>query len=112
MQVQAIADADDLHRRIHPSQVKDGRPTRAAFTDPELSVDLARLTTLEQSLSGHATHGLASIRAGHARSLGQDVFHDPLDTNPAHAIVKGKKTPRIGRSLARSAKWEVFPPIS
>ena len=110
MQAQEIAGADDLYRRIHPSQVKEGRPTRAAFTDPELSVDLARLTTSEQSLSGHASHGLASIKAGHARSLGQDVFHDPLETNPAHALVKGKKTPRIGRSLARSAKWEALPP--
>lgn len=110
MQLQEIADADDLYRRIHPSQVKDGRPTRAAFTDPELSVDLARLTTPEQCLSGHASHGLASITAGHARSLGQDVFHNPLGTNPAHALVKGKKTPRIGRSLAGSAKWEMLPP--
>jgi hypothetical protein len=45
MRVQEIADADDLHRRIHPSQVKAGKPTSAAFEDPQLSVDLARLTT-------------------------------------------------------------------
>src|SRR3990170_1644051 len=105
MQVQEIADADDLYRRIHPLQVRDGRPTSAAFTDPELSVDLARLTTPEHSLSGHATHGLASITAGHARSLRQDVFHEPLETNPAHALVRGKKTPSIARSLARSVTW-------
>jgi len=110
MRVQEIADADDPYRRIHHSQVKEGRPTRAAFTDPELSVDLARLTTPEQRLTGHASHGLASITAGHARSLGQDVFHDPLETNPAQAIVKGKKTARIGKSLARSATWVLLPP--
>ena len=32
MQVQEIADADDLYRRIHFSQVKDGRPTSAIST--------------------------------------------------------------------------------
>ena len=110
MQVQEIADADDLYRRIHPLQVKDGRPTSAAFTASELSVDLAKLTTPEQSLSDCASYGLASITAGHARSLGQEVFHDPVESNPAHALVKGKKTASIARSLARSARWQVFPP--
>lgn len=108
--VEEIADADELYRRIHPSQVKDGMPTSAAFKDVELSVDLARLTTLERSLTGYPSHGLASITAGHARSLKQTVFHDPLEANPAHAIVKGHKTLSIARSLARSAKWEAPPP--
>ena len=112
MRVQEIADADDLYRRIHPLQVRDGRPTSAAFTDPELSVDLAKLTTPQPSLSDYASHGLASIIAGHARSLRQEVFHNPVESNPAHALVKGKKTPSIAKSLARSAKWEVLPPIS
>ena len=110
MQVQEIADADDLYRRIHFSQVKDGRPTSAAFKHTELSVDLAKLTTPEQSLSGYASHGLASITAGHARSLGQDVLHDPLEANPAHALVRGTKPLSIARSLAQSAKWEVLTP--
>lgn len=110
MQVQEVADADDLYRRIHPLQVKDGRPTSAAFKHTELSVDLAQLTTPGQSLSGYASHGLASITARHARSLRQDVFHDPLETNPAHALVRGKKTPGIAKSLARSATWMLLPP--
>jgi len=110
MEIQEIADADDLYRRIHPSQVKDGRPTSAAFKDHHLSVDVARLTIPDRSLSGYPSHGLASITAGHARSLGQDVFHDPRVTSPAHALVEGTKTPRIGRSLARSATWVLLPP--
>lgn len=110
MEVQEIADVDALYRRIHPLQVKDGMPTSAAFKDAELSVDLARLTTLERSLTGYLSHGLASIAAGYARSLEQTVLHDPRETNPAHALVKGNKTPRIARSLARSAKWEALPP--
>jgi hypothetical protein len=110
MQLQEIADADDLYRRIHPSQVKDGRPTSAAFKDPELSVDLARLTTPERSLTGYPLYGLTSIVAGHARSLGQDVFHSPLEANPAHAFVRGAKPLSVARGLAQSAKWDVLPP--
>lgn len=111
MEVQEIADTDALYRRIHPSQVKDGRPSSAAFKDAELSVDLARLTTLERSLMGYPLHGLASITAGYARSQGQTVFHDPLlPANPAHTLVKGHKTLGIAKSLARNAKWEVLPP--
>lgn len=110
MELQEIADVDGLYRRMHPLQVKDGMPTSAAFKDAELSVDLARLTTLERSLMGYPLHGLASITAGYARFLGQTVFHDPLEANPAHALVKGNKTPHIARSLARSAKWEALPP--
>lgn len=110
MEAQEIADSDDLYRRIHPSQVKDGRPSSAAFKDAEMSVDVARLTTPKQTLTGYPSHGLASIMAGHARALGQDVFHDPLELNPAHAIVKGNKPLGIARSLAQSAKWEAPPP--
>lgn len=110
MEVQEIADVDALYRRIHPLQVKDGRPSSAAFKDTELSVDLARLTTLERSFMGYPLHGLASITAGYTRSLEQTVFHDPLQSNLAHALVKGHKTPGIARKLARSAKWEVLPP--
>ncbi|MBZ0168327.1 MAG: hypothetical protein K8F29_02645 [Kofleriaceae bacterium] len=112
MEVEEIADNDELYRRIHPLQVKDGRPTSAAFKDPEMSVDVARVTTPQRVLSEYSSHGLASITAGYARSLEQDVFHDPVENNPAHAIVKGNKPPRIAKSLARSAKWDVLPPSS
>lgn len=110
MEVHEIADVDGLYRRIHPSQVKDGRPSSAAFKDAEMSVDVARLTTPKQTLTGYPSHGLASITAGHARAEGQDVFHDPLELNPAHAIVKGNKPLSIARRLAQSAKWEALPP--
>jgi hypothetical protein len=110
MQVQEVADADDLYRRIHFSQVKDGGPTSAAFKHTELSVDLAKLTTPQQSLSGHPSHGLVSITAGHARSLGQEVVHSPLDVNLAHALVIGNKTLGIARNLARTATWVLLPP--
>ena len=111
MRVEEIADVDDLYRRIHPLQVKeDGSLSSAAFKDAEMSVDVARLTTPQQSLSGYVSHGLVSITAGHARSLRQEVFHAPLETNPAHALVKGRKTDSIAKNLARSAKWEMLPP--
>ena len=110
MRVQEVADADDLYRRIHPSQVKDGKLTSAAFKDPQLSVDLARLTTPQRSLSGHPSYGLASITALLARSLGQEVVHNPLEVNPAHALVIGNKNLGTARSLARSATWVLLPP--
>src|SRR5688572_20724842 len=91
---ETITDADSLYRRLAINHFRsDGTINRTAFMrnsvppnkgkepDPEVSVDLARLTTPPNSpagslaTAGRPNQGIAAIRAGFPRSLGLDVIH-------------------------------------
>jgi hypothetical protein len=103
-----IADTEALNRRIHPDFVRpDGSVSSQAFTDTELSVDRAMYWDVSETLRGYDGYGVASIITSFARGLRQEVVADKLLLNPAHALVKGKKSKSIARALARSAIWEV-----
>ena len=103
-----MADGEALHRRIRPEFVKpDGSVSSQAFTDHDLSVDRAAYCDIASTLRGFQGTGVASIGAAFARELKQEVLAEPLLLNPAHALVKGKKTKSIARALARSALWAV-----
>ena len=114
-----ILDDEGLLRRIpHYQWVEDGaggwRPSSAAFGDLELSVDLAStLAALNEPMTaplrGHDGYALVSLKAGSARQNNQAVCRDPLDSNPAHAIVYGKKTNAIKKQLARQSEWIISP---
>lgn len=105
-----VHDDEILHRRIHPSFVRpDGSISSQAFRDPEMSVDRAWYTTIEDTLLAYEDYGLAALIAVDARELDQEVVADRLLLNPAHALVKGRKTKSISRRLARSSSW-VLPP--
>lgn len=116
-----ITNDERLLRRIpHWQWVEDGagglRPSSAAFSDENLSVDLASVLqasgqTPATTLSGHQGFALASVTAQVAREQGQAVCRDPLANNPAHAIVAGKKTTAVKRHLARHSEWVVPPPL-
>src|SRR5215211_4385615 len=92
-----IVDDDWLYRRlaVHNVRQSDGTVHYNTFMrnadprgrkkepDPDVSVDLARLTTPEQSLTtaGRLDQGIGAIQAGYPRSLapGQtDVVHTPV----------------------------------
>jgi hypothetical protein len=103
-----VADAEVLHRRVHPHYVKpDGSVSSQAFTHLEMSVDRSSYCTPEQTLSEFPGMGIASFIAALARGLNQEVVSAPTIFNPAHALVKGKKTKRIAKSFARAAQWVV-----
>lgn len=103
-----VADSETLHRRIHPDFVRpDGSVSSQAFTDMELSVDRGDYWEVAQTLIGYDGFGVASVIASFARDLQQEVVPDKLLLNPAHALVKGKKTKSVARALARSASWVV-----
>jgi len=53
---------------------------------------LAAGRTAESVLEGHEGFGLVSFVAGLARQLNQGIRRKPLDDEPAHAEVFGKKT--------------------
>ncbi|MBA2449640.1 MAG: hypothetical protein H0V51_16590 [Chloroflexi bacterium] len=121
-----IADEDDLYRRLGPDHVKpDGAISRTAFMrnstvnrnrkepDPEISVDLARLTTpaLTLTRANRPTHGVGSLVAAYPRSLGLSVRHTPTDENWAHSSIEGNQDRENCYLLAR-ATTILIPPQS
>jgi hypothetical protein len=112
-----ISDEDLLYRRVHPNHLKkDGSVSTAAFKDPELSVDLASLTTPTESLrrakSDH--YGLAKlvVREVRAISVPQIVIHWPEILNYSHSLVNGRKPHSAAKQLANIANragWEIRP---
>lgn len=111
----AIADDDLLWRRLHPTWVvptdEGFRISSAAFKDGrhEVSVDLAALTTQVQTLAGFPQQGLAELKARVPRSLGHAIVRDPVEGNPAHALIceppsqPNKKRERDAKEMARQA---------
>jgi hypothetical protein len=104
---QEIANPDGLFRRLHPHHVRkrDNTVGSNAFKrrsevdpkrtepDPDISVDLERLTTAEKSLelAGRPEHGIGRLRAGFPRSLA--VLHTPdkVRNNCAHSSIRGNE---------------------
>ena len=60
--------------------------------DPEPSVDLARLTTLDECQARRPGCGIGKIEARVPLDLGFAVLHRPLPDNPAHAVLRGENT--------------------
>jgi hypothetical protein len=78
--------------------------------DPELSVDLARLTTSEETLGrGLPGMGLAELAASAPLDMGLTVIHKPEPDNRAHCLVMGLATKEQCRELASQAKVRVPP---
>src|SRR4051812_3619333 len=114
-ETESITDDDWVYRRlaVHNIRQSDGSVHYNAFIrnsdprgrkrepDPDVSVDLARLTTPEQSLAraGRPDHGIGALQAGYPRSLAPgliEVVHTPVlepaeRRNPAHASIRGNE---------------------
>jgi hypothetical protein len=115
--VEAIADDDDLYRRLAPDHIQpDGTVNSNAFKwggrpDQSISVDLARLTSSDEALTRAPRPGcgLGLLKAGVARSLGFSVRHNPLPDNPSHALIEGENTRETCRALARATSVMIPP---
>ena len=115
--MQPIEDRDELYRRFPLAYLKaDGTISSAAFKrgktpDPEVSVDLAKLTTPEECLrrADRPEQGIGVLIAGHPRSIGLTVRHDPLDGNPAHSVIEGQTTREQPRLLAEQTSILKYP---
>lgn len=119
-QPQQIPDACGLLRRISPIHIVPDantggrRLSSGAFRDPEMSVDaeglmLARGVDWKFSLRGHANYYLVRFAAGFARQQEQKVEHKPIDGNPFHAEVLGRKSNPICNAFRAVAEWVVGP---
>lgn len=108
--IEVIAAGDMLWRRLHRTQIVSDsqtgaeRVSSAAFTDPQLSVDLARLVRDDDyRVTMGSSAGVAAFAASVARELGLAVEHAPEPDNGAHTHVLGKKTESIRRRLSRNS---------
>ena len=119
MPVLEIEDHDELYRRIHRTQFsRDGEVTPAAFItnwrpDNQVSVDLARLTTPDETLKRgpqDVTHyGLGVLIAGYPRSLAFVVRHFPSPANYAHSLIEGGNSRKKCLLLAEHTKPIRYP---
>lgn len=120
----SIEDHFELWRRIPPKHVVfdnnsgELRPTSAAFdNDPDgepMSILIAPVMTelglsSANAIDGHPGFALASITAGLARECSQKLVRDPLENEPAHGLVVGRKTQGTRRRLARASRWIIRP---
>lgn len=118
----SITDEALLWRRLHPTWVianEDGsyRISSAAFKDGnhEVSVNLAELTTPEETLAGFSQQGIAELQARIPRSLGHALVRDPAPLNPAHALIcepiphPSKQRERDAKTMSRQASIHTMP---
>jgi hypothetical protein len=100
---------------LHPGQFdwNENRATSAAFKDPQMSVDILSMTTVDESYQRAEKQGknaVVSFSYQQVKDLELEVKRDPIDGNEAHALVIGNKTKSIARKLANACRVEVYPP--
>jgi len=106
-----ISDGDELRRHLHPAWLlDDGQISSAAFKDTEMSVDLCRLRSLQESCRARPTWGMAELSVSAVRGLNLDVVYKPVEDNPSHCEVPGKKTHAISKKLRDAARITYKPP--
>jgi hypothetical protein len=106
---------------IHDENLGRKRPSSQAFQDDRdgnpMSVFLADLMVElgrgpEEALAGHEGYALVSFSVGLARECNQGVAREPTLTEPAHAVVFGKKTGSVRNRFARECDWVVPPALA
>ncbi|WP_341733689.1 hypothetical protein [Microcoleus sp. EPA2] len=116
--LEEIADNDILYRRIPNVHLyEDGTVKSVAFQvrgkpDNSISVELARLTTPQESLAfakNPDTTKVGVLVAGYARSLGFIIRHDPLQDNPAHCLMEGENNKVKCKLLAEATTILTLP---
>ena len=116
----SIADDERLFRRIPRTWVDwdehgNASISSAAFKDEELSINIESVMMRDRrppvdAIRGYPGYGLAALTAGHARSLNQLVVREPIEQEPAHGVVFGKKKRGgIAGKLRDGASWVIEP---
>ncbi len=101
-----IPVTERLWRRV-PRQLvvlEDGaeRPMSGLFSDPEMSVHLASLTSVEQVSKLYPDHGIVQITVGLIRELKLCVVRRPTAVDPSHGIVCPQATPSARRRMMKA----------
>ncbi len=106
-----IADDDWLYRRVMGYCIVGGKVSSSAFKnrrkkpETEISVDLAKLVSPEESLrrAGMEHLSVVALQARDPRALGLEVIPDPLPDNDAHALIVGENDMTKCQQLAEKA---------
>ena len=115
---QTIGPEDLLYRRLSRDVVQDGRVNRGAYyfrgePDSQISVDLARLTTPEQTrlrARDPSRAGVGELQAAVPLNLGFTIRHAPEEGNPAHCLIEGRTTKDLCQRLADATRIIIAPP--
>ena len=73
--------------------------------DGNISVFLSSETTPERITAGYPGTYVALIRIGDIRVLGLEVEREPIEEQPGHCNITGRKTRAKARALAISSTW-------
>jgi hypothetical protein len=107
-------DANDLlYRRLAPNghikpngSIASNAYKRNGKPELEPSVDLAKITTPEESVARAGKPGfqLGELRVGSITSLGFNVRPEPTESNPAHCVIEGNTSMDTCSLLAENTK--------
>lgn len=114
-QYEPIDDNETVMRRVTRSEIArhedDGtiRPSSNAFLqggpDGDVSVYLASETIPEHITREYPGMYVALVEVSVIRSQGLDVLRDPVEGEPGHCNITGRKTAARRRAIARSSRW-------
>ena len=106
-----LTDTEELlHRHVHPQFDRDGQLTSQIFftraQPAEVSVNRGSMLTQEASyelacqMGTPPTCGCCSVSVGECDSLSLQAWEDPIDENPAHAVIDMDHLNRKARETA------------
>jgi hypothetical protein len=115
--LEVIAAGDRLYRRLPGDTVRNGRVGRGAYyfqgePDQSISVDLARLTSAEETrrrAPRPERFGIGELLARVPIELGLTIRHDPTSENPAHCLIEGLTTKALCQTLADATTIVIMP---
>ena len=97
------------HRELLTEESGQIRITSQAFIqgtlDGNVSVYLSSETTPERVTRNRPNTFLAEITIAAIRALGLEVQRDPIDGDPGHCNITGRKTRGKARAMAEQAQW-------
>ena len=114
-----LDDGLTLLRRVRDYEVlvENGnpRPSSQAFIqggpDGNVSVYLASETTPERITRDYPGTYVAEVEIRTIRELGLEVEREPIEDDPGHCNITGRKTRTRARAIARNSQWtEGFAP--
>ncbi len=97
------------HRELFTEENGQIRITSQAFIqgtpDGNVSVYLSSETTPERVTRNRPNTFLAEISIAAIRALALDVQREPIDGDPGHCNITGRKTRGKARAMAEQAQW-------
>ena len=109
-----LDDGLTVLRRVRDYEVlqeEDGirRPSSQAFIqggpDGNVSVYLTSETTPERITRDYPGTYVAEVEISTIRRQGLDVEREPIEGDPGHCNITGRKTRSRSRAIARSSRW-------